>query len=240
MKQAFLFQDEKSNKFWTIEYAGNELCVHYGKTDTIGKYEIKEFDDETTCEKEAKKLIASKLKKGYQENLNFDFEGCIYIDTDEMGLNPKTSHPRFAEHFIEDFYYDCGDEEAPFGSDEGSDTLHEIQEQLRKNANMDFAAFPKKLIETIWDMEYIPVETLDQDAVLELAKTKEMDIQQSDMVTYATAFGQIKTTGKLDAGLKERALLSLQRYAVIYNEEFEYKLTPIQQQMYDDLQSFSI
>lgn len=57
-------------------------------------------------------------EKGYVEDANFDFMHRFYIDSEEYGLHPKTSHPRFTEHFTEELYYDCVDEEAPFGSDE--------------------------------------------------------------------------------------------------------------------------
>lgn len=237
MRQAFIFCDEKSDKFWTIDYSGLDLCVHYGKTGTIGKYEIKEFDDVAACEKEAKRLIASKLKKGYREEAAFDFEDCIYVDDDEIGLHPKTSHPHFVAHFTADFYYDCADEETPFGSDEGSDCLYSIEERLRKNPKLDFSAVSCAIIEKDWGMCYLPADDLSPEKVAQLAKKQQMDMQQSDMVTYAAAFAQIKTTGKLNAGLKQQALNAIQRYAMVYNEGG--RLTEIQQTMYEDLCSFS-
>ena len=133
------------------------------------------------------KLTGSK-KKGYIEDGNFDFMKRLYIDSDEFGLNPKTSHPRFSEHFSDEIYYSEGDEETPFGSDEGHDTLICIFEAIRKNPNLDFSNFPQKLIEQDWDMEYVPITTLDADEVKKMAADKEMDMIQSDMVTYATAF----------------------------------------------------
>lgn len=237
MKLAFTYQDEKSDKFWTIDYSGCELCVHYGKTGAIGKYEIKKFDSVTVCEKEAKKLIASKTKKGYKEDPDFDFDSCIYYDTEVYGLHPKTSHPRFVSHFTDEFYYDCGDEESPFGSDEGSDTLRIIEERLRKKRKLDFSAFPKNLITKDWGMSYISVETLDEASVKSMANDQEteMNMQQSDMVTYSTAFAQIKTTGMLDSDLKKNALLALKRFSIMYTDG---KLTNTQQKMYDDLSSF--
>lgn len=62
-----------------------------------------------------------------------------------------------------------------------------IFEAIRKNLNLDFSDFPRKLIEQDWEMEYIPVDTLDADKVKRMAADKEMDMIQSDMVTYATA-----------------------------------------------------
>jgi predicted DNA-binding WGR domain protein len=35
--QAYRFKDEKSDKFWRIEYAGDAYAVNYGKAGTTGK-----------------------------------------------------------------------------------------------------------------------------------------------------------------------------------------------------------
>ena len=209
--QAFRFRDEKSDKFWRIEYAGTDLAVNYGRRGTAGKYQVKEFDSPELCEKEAKKLIASKQKKGYAPYPEFDADNHLYFDDDETGLHPLTSHPRFRAHFKDEFYYDCVDEEAPFGSDEGSDTLAQIEEDMRKNKAPDFAAFPKKIVETYWDMDYIPASDLSKEVIEKLVKADEMNLIQSDMVTYATAFAQIKITGKLDESLKAAALNAMKR-----------------------------
>ena len=214
ISESYRYQDEKSNKFWRIEYAGAALAVNYGKTDTIGQYQLKEFGDEQECEKEAKKLIASKQKKGYQPYAEFDPDKYFYMDDDEFGLHPLTSHPKFRAHFTDEFYYDCGDEEAPFGSDEGSDTLAHMAEELRKNKALDFASFPKKLIEVDWEMSYLPATDISREAVEQLAKEDEMNMTQSDMVTYAAAFAQIKITGQLDAVLKEAALNAMKRIEI--------------------------
>lgn len=237
MKRAFVYKDEKSHKFWWIDYSDCSFAVNYGKYGSIGKYELKEFDSEEDCQKEAERLIRSKMKKGYKEDENFDFLNRLYIDSEEYGLNPKTSHPRYAEHFSDEIYYSEGDEETPFGSDEGNDTLSFIVEAIRKNPNLDFSALPRKLIEQEWDMEYIPVDTLDTDKVKKMAAHKEMDMIQSDMVTYATAFAQIKISGSISAELKERGIKAIKRLALI--EGTPWTENEIQRKMIEDLQSFS-
>lgn len=73
MKKRFIYHDEKSNKFWWIDYEGDSLAVNYGKVGSIGKFQTKEFDNEEQCLKEASKLIAAKMKKGYQEDPKFNF-----------------------------------------------------------------------------------------------------------------------------------------------------------------------
>ncbi|EMO14840.1 WGR domain protein [Leptospira santarosai str. CBC523] len=67
MKHHLTFKDDKSDKFWNIEVDETSFTVTYGKTGTIGQTQTKSFDDEKKCLKEAEKLLAEKLKKGYVE-----------------------------------------------------------------------------------------------------------------------------------------------------------------------------
>jgi len=204
MKHAFIYKDENSNKFWWIDYSGNDFVVNYGKLGTTGKYEIKEFDSSDECEKQALKLIGQKLKKGYIECLDYDFIQHNYFDSEEIGLNPKTSHPNFIQHFKDDFYYDCSDEETPFGNDNGADTLDELVNHIKKNGNTNVTIFPKMLIKKSWDMTYLPA---DESIVEELLRVEqgnkideldnESDLYMNDQVIIATAFGQIKITGTI-------------------------------------------
>ena len=67
MKRIFIYSDEKSNKFWTIEVNGNSYTVNYGKVGTAGQTQTKDFADDAACQKAVDKLIAEKTKKGYAE-----------------------------------------------------------------------------------------------------------------------------------------------------------------------------
>jgi uncharacterized protein YfeS len=71
------------------------------------------------------------MKKGYLFYPDFDPDAQFYFDDDEIGLHPLTSRPKYRARFTDDIYYDCADEETPFGSDEGSDTLAFIEENIR-------------------------------------------------------------------------------------------------------------
>lgn len=51
-------------------------------------------------------------------------------------------------------------------------------------------------------MEYIPVVTLEESVVKDILEKDEMYLIQSDMVTYASVFAQIKITGVIDKNLK--------------------------------------
>jgi len=67
MKAQLIFQKDNSHKFWNINVEGNTHTVHYGRVGTAGQSKTKEFTDEAAALKNANKLVASKLKKGYKE-----------------------------------------------------------------------------------------------------------------------------------------------------------------------------
>jgi len=236
--QVYRYADEKSDKFWRIEYAGNTLVVNYGKTGAIGKYQIKECDSDEACEKEAKKFIASKVKKGYELYPDFDADNHLYMDDSEMGIHPMTAHPKFRTHFNDEFYYDCANEEAPFGSDEGSDTLDMLEEYVRKDKSFNFTVSPEEQIEIDWGFEtYHPPIDITRETTERLLKVDEMCLTQSDMVTYATAFSQIKIMGRVDAELKEMAINAMKR-KVITDELQGYGFSETLAKMIKDLEGF--
>ena len=223
MKTVLRFVDEKSDKFWRVETADCEMVVNYGKTGTTGRYEIKEFDSEEECEKNAAKLVNSKTKKGYQDMPDFDEKEHFYFDDEEMGIHPLTSHPHFRKYFSDEIYYDPCDEEAPFGSDEGHDALMELQDLLRKNPQANVCEFPKKLIEKDWELTYFPPVSNQSDEELRAQVEQEynglpgdQELLQTDQIILATALGQIKITGKLNTELKSLAFASLERMERMY------------------------
>ncbi|MBB2337143.1 WGR and DUF4132 domain-containing protein [Escherichia sp. 93.0724] len=65
--KTYIYQDEKSHKFWAVEQQGNELHISWGKVGTNGQSQVKNFADAAAAEKAELKLIAEKTKKGYVE-----------------------------------------------------------------------------------------------------------------------------------------------------------------------------
>jgi len=59
------YKDEKSDKFWTINYINEHYFVHYGRNGTMGRLEIKECGNEEETKKLTAKTIAEKRRKGY-------------------------------------------------------------------------------------------------------------------------------------------------------------------------------
>lgn len=230
MIQTLRYTDEKSDKFWHIETAHCDMMINWGKIGTTGRYEIKEFDSDEDCEKQGIKLLHSKLKKGYQDMPEFNQINHFYFDTDDYGPHPLTSHPTFRTYFSDGLYYDCGDDEAPFGNDAGSDTLHTLEDFVRKRSKINFADFPRSQIEDGWELTYLPPqkEPTNEDLREQAAKTYnaligEQILLQTDQVILAAAFGQIKVTGKLDTKLQAYAFLSLERMEQMYRLFWNWK-----------------
>ncbi len=61
------FVGGSSSKFWEVTIKGSELHVRYGRIGSQGTTQLKRFDDEAGARREATKLAAGKLKKGYEE-----------------------------------------------------------------------------------------------------------------------------------------------------------------------------
>jgi len=95
---------QHTKKFWNIRVGSDEFAVHYGKLGTIGKVQIKYFESDGICRKEADKRIRQKLRKGYVET-DTDWDDLIYVDDPEVGPNRLTTHPRFNAHFQDDYYF---------------------------------------------------------------------------------------------------------------------------------------
>jgi predicted DNA-binding WGR domain protein len=67
MKREFYYQDDISNKFWTIELVGNTCITTNGRVGAQPRETRKQFENEQVAKREYEKLIAEKLHKGYVE-----------------------------------------------------------------------------------------------------------------------------------------------------------------------------
>ena len=57
MKRVFVFQDFKSQKFWSIEVVGTDVTVNYGKLGTDGQTQVKNYATTEEAEKAADKRV---------------------------------------------------------------------------------------------------------------------------------------------------------------------------------------
>ena len=67
MKRVFVFQDFKSQKFWSIDVAGTDVTVNYGKLGTDGQTQVKTTRPLKKLKKLPINLLRRKTKKGYVE-----------------------------------------------------------------------------------------------------------------------------------------------------------------------------
>lgn len=63
----FEFVEGKSSKFWEIEIKGRTVTTRWGRIGTAGQSAAKSFPSPAAAQVEHDKLVAEKLKKGYQE-----------------------------------------------------------------------------------------------------------------------------------------------------------------------------
>lgn len=75
MKKQLEYKDETSQKFWTIQVVEKKFIVVYGKIGTEGQSKTKTFESTEVALKEANKIVANKIKKGYKETKDKNFTG---------------------------------------------------------------------------------------------------------------------------------------------------------------------
>ena len=139
----------------------------------------------------------------------------LYFDDPDVGLARETSHPTFARIAAQDFYYDCGDDFSPFGNDDGSDTLAALEEWYQEQTGGKPAKALRFLRQQLsdWDLP-VPQDMLVQDEAAKAQWMASDDMNQIYLRSVcrahvATAFGQLKITGSIDADLHQQALLAL-------------------------------
>ena len=165
-------------------------------------------------------------------------ETKLYLDDEETGLSRETSHPNFTEHFSEEFYYDCVDDESPFGNDNGADTLYEL-EDLFKSGDYEgkILGLPKKIVSVIWDFDYLEPDNFSKKKLADLIEEDEFSLIATDQVIIAVALGEIKITGKIEPKLKELALKAMKRQKIVF-ELLGYEGSGTYDKIMSDLESF--
>ena len=220
IKTVLRYQDSKSDKFWQCEQLGTQLMVNYGKWGTNGRYDVKEFDSEETCHKQAEKLINSKKKAGYTDTADFQEIGHCYFDCDNAGISRVTSNPEFRKYCSAEFYYDCGNEYAPFGNDNGNDTYFYMQDWMRSQPLARSGEYAESILYWRWKMPYIAPTASRCITDEELLKIAESDcggfsgadiMRISDQVTIAAVIAKFKIIGNIERYEIFQAFRSLDR-----------------------------
>jgi uncharacterized protein YfeS len=143
-------------------------------------------------------------------------KAAFYFDDPEEGLAPETSHPAFVKTCVGDFFFDQGDEFAPFGGDAGNDTLRSLEDWLRGKKPAKVRAFVDHLLED-WGFTLPDLLETRASVVKEWLGDPELMIYvpEVNQLLIAAAFGQLKITGRVEPAVLELAVAAAAREKVV-------------------------
>lgn len=180
MKRFFINQNDLSDKFWNIEYEGEEQIVHYGKIGTAGREITKKFASEEECQKESEKLIAQKMKKGYVEvSPNEEIPAKI-----EMSEEEKAEF-LFWEAIEKSYKYN----KKKWDAYDVEEHLEKLTNYLSKHGKERLVAFEKTLQEKL--MELYTAQIAELYIILNCDFEKKDDIYSFEEEPYISADGFI-------------------------------------------------
>lgn len=153
------------------------------------------------------------------------------MEEEIYGIDKDHAHKRAIELIPEDFFWDCVDELAPFGSDEGDMALSEFREWKKSNPNVPTYECIKWTIESVGELNISDYneKILDENLILTQMEDEEFDDQQYiftvDISAIATGFGQLVDEGKIDERNKPLIQLAIDRQKVWakLSEDWDYK-----------------
>jgi predicted DNA-binding WGR domain protein len=195
-KRTFVYKDDKSDKFWSIEVSGTKFTVNYGKTGTAGQTQVKEFDSAAECKKAAEKKIAEKTKEGYTEGKAANAaekkaeakapakkaetkaasakKPAEKVSSAKKGPSAKAIEELLATMFIVDEdgyeYWDYGYNPLP----------DEFKTEEFYKAFADKASMHQDKERISWTLENIPAEFIPMEDVYYLAQTDGWDFESVD------------------------------------------------------------
>lgn len=137
--------------------------------------------------------------------------------TDHDPFNePETAHARARELMPEDFFWDCADEEAPFGSDEGADAYQEFRNWRARNPKSNLVECLswimrgrlKKYTEALCSDKAITRDLNNPDKAF---LADDYDSFTLDATVIATALGQLLDEGHIDNEVKSYVCVAITR-----------------------------
>jgi uncharacterized protein YfeS len=129
---------------------------------------------------------------------------------------PETAHPRARELMVEPFFWDCADERAPFGSDEGSDAYYEWRNWREDHPSHPLTECLAWILdgnlagynESLCSNEQIEEDLANPDDAF---LANHFDMFTLDTTIIATALGQLMDEGKIDADAKPYIVIAIRR-----------------------------
>jgi len=129
---------------------------------------------------------------------------------------PETAHNRARELMVEPFFWDCADERAPFGSDEGSEAYYEWRDWRENNPAKPLTECLSWILdgnlsgynESLCEEEQIERDLSNpSDAFL----ADHYDMFTLDTTIIATALGQLMDEGTIDTEAKQYVNVAIRR-----------------------------
>ena len=127
-------------------------------------------------------------------------------------LSPVNSHPIAARILTDEFYWDCVDDNSPFGNDTGADTLEFLREWREENPESNPVRFLNQLLKE-WEVTDDYWDITDPSEVQRLLDADEFSFNTRDEAVIALAFGQLILEGEVESEIKRRAALAIARQA---------------------------
>jgi uncharacterized protein YfeS len=158
-----------------------------------------------------------------------------HLDSDQDGLSPATSHPDYVA-VAPEWFWSTDDPRAPFGSDDGHDTLSTLQEHFIQGGGDEHV--PGCIANLIGDWALVPEQVWDSSAE---EITAWLDADENHVrflhgeidVYIAAACGQFKISGWIHPALRfwaERALMLLEHVL----DPWEQQTFPTDPDFYQD------
>lgn len=167
-------------------------------------------------------------------------ETDIYCD-----LEKEKAHPKAQALMTEDFFWDIGDELAPFGSDEGFEALSEFREWRLENPDISVGFCIAWIIESVGEFDnyedYNEENLVHHEKILQQINDPDFDDQQYiftlDTTIIATALGQLVDEGLIEEEYKYYVQVAINRLRIWadlqnhwdYRKEYIHNLDTIEQ-----------
>lgn len=142
------------------------------------------------------------------------------MQEEPYGIDKEFAHQRAIELIPEEFFWDCIDELAPFGSDEGDTALAEFRDWKKANPTLPTYECLKWTIESVGEIkiEEYNEKILDPQLIKAQLEDPAFDDQQYiftlDVSVIATGFGQLVDEGKIDEKNKPLIQLAIDRQKI--------------------------
>jgi len=164
------------------------------------------------------------------------------MEGEPYGIEKEHAHKRAIELVPEEFFWDCVDELAPFGSDEGDMALSEFRRWRSSNPNTSLLECLQWTIESVGEIRFEEYDNriLDKELIETQINDFNFNDQQYiftlDISVIATGFGQLVDEGRIEENCKPLIQLALERQnnwtemkrEWEYKEEYLHKLEVLQ------------